>query len=258
MRRHLYIIINDGGMTNWLPNVIKDKSNYFRFFRSSEGGAWEENEISVYENNFNFNNFREQIRFQKNIGKPYDYIVIVFCGHGFSDVNGERWIEVRPGDTDDTYVAISQIRDVCYHTRTLFISDSCAAIPLLEREENSGIGRLNMFSGDETYRTRCRRIYDKAVMNTSEYSFTAGYAVSLGEEAGENERGGIYSQTLLDVARKTPTDLRRTSNEYASFSYVHSIAADIVAARTDVYQHPAIEMSRSRYQFPFVVTPLIL
>ena len=236
----------------------KDKLNYYQFFNSSEGGAWEEDEISVYDNNFNFNNFSRQIRFQKNMGEPYDYMVIVFCGHGYSDRKGERWIEIRPEDTQDSCVSVSQIRDVCYGIRTLFISDSCAAIPRSLREENSGIGRLNMFSGDNTYRMRCRKIYDTVVMNTSEYSFTAGYAVSLGEEAGENERGGIYSQTLLDVAHKTYYELRRASNEYASFSYVHSLAADIVAARNDVNQHPAIEMSRSRYQFPFVVTPLVL
>ena len=257
MNRHLFIIINDGGMSNYLPNVKKDRLNYYRFFNSSEGGAWDDDEISVYDNNFNFNNFYRKIRFQKDIGEPYDYIVIVFCGHGFSD-NRERWIEVRPGDTDDTYVSVSQIRDVCYGIRTLFISDSCAAIPHSMREENNGIGRVDMFSGDNSYRIRCRKIYDAAVMNTSEYSFTAGYAVSLGEEAGENERGGIYSQTLIDVAHKTYYELRRTSNEYAAFSYVHSLAADIVAARNDVNQHPAIEMSRSRYQFPFVVAPLVL
>ena len=245
-------------MGNFLPNVKKDKLNYYQFFNSSEGGAWEEDEISVYDNNFNFNNFSRQIRFQKNMGEPYDYMVIVFCGHGYSDRKGERWIEIRPEDTQDSCVSVSQIRDVCYGIRTLFISDSCAAIPRSLREENSGIGRLNMFSGDNTYRMRCRKIYDTVVMNTSEYSFTAGYAVSLGEEAGENERGGIYSQTLLDVAHKTYYELRRASNEYASFSYVHSLAADIVAARNDVNQHPAIEMSRSRYQFPFVVTPLVL
>ncbi len=245
-------------MGNFLPNVKKDKLNYYQFFNSSEGGAWEEDEISVYDNNFNFNNFSRQIRFQKNMGEPYDYMVIVFCGHGYSDRKGERWIEIRPEDTQDSCVSVSQIRDVCYGIRTLFISDSCAAIPRSLREENSGIGRLNMFSGDNTYRMRCRKIYDAVVMNTSEYSFTAGYAVSLGEEAGENERGGIYSQTLLDVAHKTYYELRCASNEYASFSYVHSLAADIVAARNDVNQHPAIEMSRSRYQFPFVVTPLVL
>ena len=258
MKRRLFIVINDGGMSNYLPNVKKDKLNYYRFFNSSEGGAWDDDEISVYENNFYFEDFCEHIRFQKNMDEPYDYIVMVFCGHGFSDRKGERWLEVRPGDTDDTYVSVSQIRDICYGIRTLFISDSCAAIPRSMREENSGIGRLNMFTGDNNYRIRCRNIYDAVVMNTSRYSFTAGYAVSLGEEAGENEKGGIYSQTLLDVARQTKHELRRTSNEYASFSYVHALAADIVAARTDVEQHPAIEMSRSRYQFPFVVTPLIL
>lgn len=258
MRRHLFIIINDGGMGNFLPNVKKDKLNYYQFFNSSEGGAWEEDEISVYDNNFNFNNFSRQIRFQKDMGEPYDYMVIVFCGHGYSDRRGERWIEIRPEDTQDSCVSVSQIRDVCYGIRTLFISDSCAAIPRSLREENSGIGRVNLFSGDNSYRIRCRSIYDAAVMNTSEYSFTAGYAVSLEETAGENERGGIYSQTLLDVARGSIKELRRTDNEYASFSYVHSLAADIVVARNDVNQHPAIEMSRSRYQFPFVVAPLVL
>lgn len=258
MRRKLYLVLNYGGIGNRLPNVRADKENYLRFFRSPEGGAWEETEMEIHENDFDFDVFAHHIRFQQKIQRPYDYLVIVFCGHGYSDWNGERWIEVRPGDSDDVCVSLSQIREACYNTRTLFISDACLAVPQEEVRERL-YSSINKFTGNIDYREECKRLYNEIVMKTSEYTFTAGYAVSLGEKAGDDERGGIYSQTLLDVARDTIGDLKHDSGlpRYASFSAIHEMAADIVADKTNGDQHPSIEMSRSYYQLPFVVAPYV-
>ena len=134
MKRHLFLIINNGGETNPLPNVARDKTNYLDFFQSPEGGYWNydrdknDKDITVYENDFTLNILSENIRFQKNIQAPYDYIVIVFCGHGFSE-NGEKWIEAKPTDKKGDHISLSQIKEVCRRIRTLFIADSCLSIP---------------------------------------------------------------------------------------------------------------------------------
>ena len=252
MRRHLFLIINDGGIQNYLPNVKVDKDNYHQFFLSPEGGAWEDSEIDIYENNFDFDRFQERLRYQQLLGEPYEFLLIVFCGHGFSH-NGERYIEVRPDD--ESYVSLSQIKDACYHIRTLFISDSCL-VNVEVVTEARGINGVHWFSND-SYRMNCKEIYNEAVRQTSEYTFTAGFAVSFDEEAGEDEHGGVYSQTLLNVAQEVIMELQSNPKysqyNYASFSWIHEITANKVAKKTKGSQHPSIDMTRSCHQLPFVV-----
>lgn len=252
MRRRLYLIINDGGMSNYLPNVKTDKDNYLRFFQSPEGGAWDDNEIELFENNFYFNRFENHINYLRHLGQPYDFLLIVFCGHGYSE-NGERFIEVRP---EGECISLSQIQDVCHRIRTLLITDSCLAIEG-GLNEVRGINGIRTFSGDAEYRELCKDIYNSAVMQTSEYSFTVGSAVSIGESAGEDEHGGKYSQILLktaiDIIEVLKTDPKHVNDNYASFSYIHDIATNRVISLTKGRQHPTIQMSRSYHQLPFVV-----
>ena len=50
MKRRAILIFNDGGPSNYLPGVKVDKANYLKFLKSPEGGAWEDSEIKVYDN----------------------------------------------------------------------------------------------------------------------------------------------------------------------------------------------------------------
>lgn len=259
MKRKLFLVLNYGSIDNRLPNVKADKENYLRFFRSAEGGAWDDNEIQINENNFDFSAFKQEIRIQQQIQTPYEYIVFIFCGHGYSDMNGERWIEVRPEDTADACVSLSQIRAACYHTRTLFIADSCLAIPIGLENERRYCAIMDSYHREGGYRLRCKELYNELVKMTSEYIFTAGFAVSLGETAGDNERGGYYSQTLLDTAREYINLLKENPKaNHVSFSSIHELAAAAVELNTQEKQHPSIEMDRSPYQLPFIVVPNLL
>ena len=51
MRRKLYLIISDGGGNAPLRGVHIDKDNFLNFFKSPEGGAWKDDEISVFDKN---------------------------------------------------------------------------------------------------------------------------------------------------------------------------------------------------------------
>ncbi len=265
MKRHLFLIINNGGETNPLPNVARDKTNYLDFFQSPEGGYWNydrdknDKDITVYENDFTLNILSENIRFQKNIQAPYDYIVIVFCGHGFSE-NGEKWIEAKPTDKKGDHISLSQIKEVCHGIRTLFIADSCLSIP--ERQvftESIQFNSITDHFNEKEYGNSCKRIYNESIMSVSKNNFTAAFAVSLGEEAADNERGGYYSQTLLQTAKNCIKELReQTSNlnyHILSFPLIHSAAAKEVIKLTNGKQHPSIEMTREKEQLPFIIVP---
>lgn len=265
MKRQLFLIINNGGDSNPLPNVEVDKRNYLDFFQSPEGGYWNydrtknDQDITVFENNFSLLILQENIKYHKKLQAPYDYIVIVFCGHGFSE-NGEKWIEAKPTDKKDDYISLAEIKDVCRGIRTLFIADTCLSIP--ERQVFSESLQFGSFTdfGDETeYGNRCKQIYNESVMSVSKNNFTAAFAVSLGEEASDNERGGFYSQTLLQTAKKQIKELRGQTSmlhyHILSFPQIHSFAAKEVIKLTNGNQHPSIEMTRKKEQLPFIIVP---
>lgn len=251
MRRHLFIVINDGGMHNYLPNVSKDRNGYNRFFRSPEGGYWDDSEITIHHNDFSMAIFAESIRFNKNAGRPYEYIVFVFCGHGFSDENGQRWLETRPDGNADSYVSVAQIKQACDGIRMLFIHDACASIDVVPLNEQRKM--FSKFTGTN-YESNCRELYNHLVSLTPSNLFVAGYASSIDESASENRYGGLYSQSLLREA-SVAIDLIKSESQYrhAPFSYIHAKAyADVVELSGDE-QHPDCLIPRNRLQLPFVV-----
>lgn len=255
MKRHLFIVLNHGDVIEPLPNVKYDRENYLRFFQSPEGGYWEEGEYTVYDDAFNFSAFRENIQYQRKIQLPYEYIVFVFCGHGGFH-NGEKVIQPKAGGG---VISLNQIKEACQGIRTLFIADSCLSLP------DSSINESRLFNSaterikDDLYARTCKRLYNKYVLATPANTFTAGFGVSIGESADDNERGGYYSQTLTDTAyrwiKMLKTDQNFQKYDHLSFPCIHSFAAKEVIKITNEKQHPSIEMNRSENQLPFIIVP---
>lgn len=256
MKRHLFLVLNHGDWIEPLPNVKYDRENYLRFFSSPEGGYWGKDEISVYDNNFNFLAFKDNIRFQQLIKEPYDFIVFVFCGHGGVDNNGRKVIQPQP---NGAVVSLNEIKQACQGIRTLFISDSCLVLPENSINESTRLFSSDLLEREDTYAQRCKQLYNHYVMETSSNAFTAGFGVSVGESADDDENGGYYSQTLLEVARDIIPRLKKDpllkEMDCLSFPAAHNLAAKHVERITNGKQHPSIEMSRDKAQLPFIVVP---
>ena len=258
MKRHLFLVLNHGAWNNQLPNIDVDKDGYLRFFKSPEGGLWDKDEISVYNDDFNFDVFRENIRFQHRIQDPYEFILFVFCGHGCSDVQGEQWFEIRPDGTPGSDMSLTQLRQACVGVRTLLISDACSSLytgPLHERRMLSFVTKESI-SGT-SYELACKTLYNKLVSLTPEGTFVAGFAASPGESARENENGGYYSQSILketyDVIAKLKNDNRYLQYNHVTFSSIHKWAHHDVVYMSKGNQHPTIDMPRDEHQLPFAV-----
>lgn len=257
MKRHLFLVLNHGSQQNPLPNVKVDRDGYLSFFQSPEGGYWKEDEISVYNNDFNFSVFKRNVRFQEQIQQPYDFIVFVFCGHGCMDKNGEQWLEVRPDGTEGSDISVSQIRNVCRDVRTLFIFDACSSYYAGPLHEQRMINFCGVADSQTNYALRCRDLYNHIVLQTPEDTFVAGFAASAGESAGENRNGGYYSQSILSNTREL-INLLKTDSQYrqynhATFPFIHTKAREKVILLSNGRQHPEIDMPRSKVQLPFVV-----
>lgn len=267
MNRHLYIITNRGQeQKGQALSVDYDLKNYIDFFSSPEGGAWDEEEITTYENNFHFEAFAKQMQMRRNAGLAYDYIVMVFCGHGCSDRDGEKWIEIRPDNTSGSDISISQFEKACDGSRTLFISDSCLSLYAGPLRKTLLFSQLNDSCREslEYHRQFCKDLYNHYVSNTPEGIFITAFAASMGETAKDTGEGGLYSLTLLETAKDYITalkkDARYAGQNVIDFVSVHNIAASKVATRSNNKQHPMILGFglRSKAQLPFVVVPKYL
>lgn len=240
MNRRLIIISNDGGHEDYLPGVQHDRAGYQSFFRSCYGGAWEDDEIKCPEINGmtrnDFLNYINNVERERHV----DYWLIVFCGHGGADRNGMTYFQLSPNDNT---ILVNEIEQKVANSRLLLIADSCRALPMFEA--GGRIPRVITFSDSmdmPNYRIRCRQMYNEKIASTPFNLHTISYAARLGQYAREldNGYGGQYSQALLGCAKKQidknisyRDDLNcEFRGIFASFSYVHSCAQNLVNIRT--------------------------
>lgn len=263
MKRHLYIITNRGNAKSQPLSVDCDKRNYLDFFCSPEGGAWDETEISTYENNFHFEAFAQHMQMLRNAGLIYDYIVMVFCGHGCIDRNGEKWMEIRPDNSAGSDISLSQFQRACEGVRTLFIADSCLALYTGILRKTILFSQLNEFVHESTeyYRQFCKDLYNQYVTMTPPGLFIAAFASNVGETANDTGAGGLYSLSLLEASKEYIIALnnedRYVNINMVDFPSIHYAAANKVSTTSNGKQHPIIlgYGLRSKAQLPFIVVP---
>lgn len=256
MNRKLFLII-DHGTDPVLKGVDKDKINYLNFFKSNYGGAWEDDEIEVCEDNFSLAKITIEKLKCLRTQATLDYILIVFCGHGGETPGGELYYEFKP----DSFTTLSELKSAVRRIRCLFIADSCRGI-----ERLADGGRLIMFSAvneahiNNNERKISRQMYNDAVMSVPQGTFTAGFAASRSQYANEGRLGGIYSSNLMHIAesiisRLGTMDHRYPNNEIVSFISAHEEASDIVNSKTGGVQIPDYCTIRHKSQYPFIVYP---
>lgn len=245
MKRQLLIVTNDGyGTDSPIPNVHLDEKNYIEYFKSLRGGVWENKEILS-------TSFRCHEALKKFLTVDCincDFILFVFSGHGYYDSELGRMIELA----DNVDIPVNTIRNWVSFTRCLFISDSCAGLIPHEAIEKAFSNTLREnLSIKNLYRNK----YNDRVMSVPIRTFTAGYAASRNENVDDTENGGVYSSSLINCAKKIKFngDKSVLDLHVASFSYIHSLAKDLVINITGGNQHPQCETPRFPKQLPFVV-----
>lgn len=255
--RRLIIITNNGGEGNYLGGVAVDRQNYLDFFQLPEGGLWEAGEIQSYDNFCTLGLLRSYlISCSLHSRGQLDYVVLVFCGHGYTNQYGNQIFELSPGNE----ASLQDIINIMQHTRCLMIADCCRTIVRLD-EGGVITSRQRMFTESresDDYKQECRRIYDMRFKQMTIGSICLGRAASLNQAANENSNtGGYYSHALLESARDViahkksqarPTDYCPVS----SFPYIHNMAAQKVIERTRNGQQPVCDGARW-FQPPFVV-----
>lgn len=251
LKKRLLLIYNEGiiNTQSYLKGVLADVENYQHFFRSLEGGAWNDREMKVLHKP-SVQDVYSYI--DENVDS--DYFLIVFCGHGYYQ-DFDTIFELGRGYE----LPLSDLRGMVKHTRSLIICDCCRVKPQREPIMESLNSRTVMFSEGGPIRDvgLARMIYDKAIRATDETISTIGYASSEGESAGESSKGGYYSHSLLKAAFSKSKISRSMTSECSrvitSFMECHNTATLAVVKLSNDEQHPDYSTARLSIQLPFVV-----
>lgn len=251
MNRKLILIANKGEDSHELPGVAIDMEHYERFFRSANGGAWEDGEMQIYLEFSSAQALHDYIMMTNDFHKV-DYWLIVFCGHGYLDANDDTILCM----SDGSEVKVSELKTWVQYTPCTLIADSCRQ--RAEIEGNLVQLRESMYSevtiGQDP--EACKALYNRLLEQLPCGSFYTAYGASKDECAGDNdELGGIYSFFLLDRADKErqrlATNLINDGDSFSTLAQVHDIAYPLVIERRHGQQHPV--RSANTGNIPFVV-----
>lgn len=173
------------GETSTLPGVAKDMQDIKNFLISSRGGNWTDEEIIVLKNTN-----KDTVRMHLNNAKKKDYVFITCSGHG-EHIKGE-YIDstVMELNTKET-ISINSINPE--NKRHLVIVDVCRKLKIIKSES------MRVFSEslyESAYFIDNRKKFDDAVMACAEGRIVA-YSCDINQAAGETERGGYFTQSLL-------------------------------------------------------------
>ena len=247
MNRKLILISCDNGGQGFLPGVSIDMQRYESFFRSSIGGAWRDDEIRLYYNNATRDILHDYIMMTEGT-RHVDYWLIVFCGHGRTDIN-ER-----------TQMLLSQGNEVCdldiftwlRGSRCLIIGDCCRERRVLQGDQLIQEGLIHDRIPDSEV---CREAYNDFLRHSPAGIHCRAYAASVHETAGENNNiGGIYSFCLIYAANSLANHNGGNIEQHPyclSFEVVQNNSAQNVEMLTQNEQHPVSDGNIE--QLPFVV-----
>lgn len=252
--RKAILIFNDGGPGNYLPGVKLDRANYLGFLKSPEGGAWEDNEIMVYDNNCTratLLTYIDTYRRAEGIG----YWLIIFSGHGYTNDHDQTILELSPGND----CSIQDIKNATDHSRRLLIADSCRTVihtitDSLKRERKL----FSAITRHDEYSERCHALYMTQLEGVYSNTFNVAYAAAYNQAANDDDTtGGYYSFELLHAAQTCIEGAKAAhrANDYvAPIERIHAIAADAVRSKTNGGQTPSAEGYFLKW-IPFVVVP---
>lgn len=220
----------------------KDVEDMRSFLVSPRGGGW----------------FKDEIYSKKNIGlqeldqlcssvraEEFDFVLFYFSGHG-------GWLR-------NTVIELNrdgeQVSERCFSRlamKQLNIFDCCRSYPV---DESDKVASESPQESQDIMLEYARRKYDEKIIDAWPQS-TSLYSCRKGEASYDFGQGGIYTQSLLTVAR--------TAEEGVLFaSQAHVRASELTIAETSsrlVNQHPDFFMAKYplRYQLPFAINPKII
>ena len=248
MKRCLIIIGNEGSGTSFLPGVRRDVNSYLSYFKSDNGGAWEDSEIVDKNYNWSCLGLSAELLNRRMDRDGLDYALIVFAGHGYAERNGEIYFEL----SNEEILSLTTLKSFLPTQKVLLIADSCQCYIEDSECENRALFEMRLFaqSGDLNRRYALKQRYNALIEQMTDRTFVFASAVSPGEAANDTSKGGLYSKILLSLADSMKDNAQ---DSYISMKEIHDCASTIVSTYTHYAQNPKISIDRASNYPPFFV-----
>ena len=206
MARKLILITYNGGPSNYLPGVEKDRKSYLGYFKSRAGGSYMSNEIVEFHNDPLLSATLLDATIHVAITKQnVKNLIVVFCGHGYDTPDHNTMMTLGP----NCACSMSHFAKISQGACTLFIADCCRTVlPTI----NSMVTSVNPL-------------------------FNIAYATKHGCFALENVNGGLYSQKLMRSGNLL--QILRGRNNY-SIDKTHDLTSIFVVKDSSRIQQPEI------------------
>jgi hypothetical protein len=240
--RRKALLIGNSQVTPNLPGVEKDLRRYTSFLISNQGGAWEQDEITI-----SLNEDHSTISYKCDLLRDADYSFVLIAGHGRHEItsNGDEetciWID------EDTTVPVKK-----YFPRVAkgtILVDVCRNIVYLMEKAwgyDTLIKSLSREDGILLTRAEYRARFDQHVINCPENRIVM-FSCGMNQSAGDNGDGGIFSNNMLRaISKDNRGDI---IDMYSAFSFARDKTLE------DNYpQQPVLHAGRTRDFFPFGLT----
>lgn len=248
MNKYVLIITNPGEekTQGYCEGVNVDLKNYKEYFCSPLGGAWKNEEIiSLTKPSV------DELKLTLNKLKSIEYLVTIFCGHGYYCSKRESTIlELKKGyefDSIDLRIGVKKqltILDCCRKVYPIMLSDSYE----FAKAASKNYIKFNI--------NDCRKLYEESIYNCSN-SIVVLHSCNINEVAGDDGvKGGYYSSSLIKVAKNWADDqnINTLSNHrIRSVVDIHDNSLPMVSRLSNKTQNPQIEKPRTESHFPFAI-----
>lgn len=227
MKRKAIIIANAAPD---LSGVDTDLKNIQSFLKSTSGGAWYSEEISVYRNPSLSDMLKELTR----IKGQYDFLILFFSGHG-GRTSTETVICLN-----DNEELLLESRLSGLSARQINIFDCCRTpIPDVMLESalsKSAVMGFEHFKDEILNPLLARQLYEKRIANSAPQQISL-YSCSQDEYSLDTARGGLYLTAFLEQAN----DFTDNSAQFQTALLCQGLIADRVARKSSSEnnsQHP--------------------
>jgi hypothetical protein len=244
------ILISAGGKKEekgYLPGADADVANYRKFLSDEVGGWWYSYEIKELRNPS-----KMELLSAIREAKTADYCFIAASGHG-RHVQGRGIDETRFSCNQNEEVAVSDLNPGC--ARVTIIVDCCRNVTRLETFKEANFANVIAKYSQETHPSALahRQLFERAV-SQAERGCSYLFSCDLNEAAQETQRGGYYSQELLNTGYTWYQTAPKGSDSILDISDAHRGASGAVTRR-EPQQNPQSVLGRRNNWFPFAVHP---
>ncbi len=244
MNRLAIIISAPGGYdktTDYLQGIEKDVGNWYNFFSSDIGGAWDKTEIEVIPDPTinDINNLQNHLK--KN---TYDFVILAFSGHGeYNDIERTNMYYIN----NEIIPESKFLFDV---KRQLSIFDACRVYNPNLRKSRSNARHFSN-SGQEQYsRKKCKELYNNAIL---ELPSVKGYlySCSRGEGAIDTDNGGLFTLNLIEAIETISNQKSGIITEYQAFDKAKTYTLE----ESNNEQNPSYKLQKNA-RFPIGVSSI--